>query len=155
MVNGEEQSFHIQSLASVETHTNAEALENCIPRVGSKVGVCTFPLNRKSWLTCSSYFSMNVLYYHFKINEMIIDWSPFVIWSLFNLFKGFCIQKFTFLCIFFLCKNWCNMCIKHCMYYLYIVWQNDFFLSFGCINKSCCEVVLFTIVKSLSQTFTG
>lgn len=40
-----------------------------------------------------------------KINEMIIDWSPFVIWSLFNLFKGFCIQKFTFLCIFFLCKN--------------------------------------------------
>lgn len=68
--------------------------------------VCNFPLNKKRWLTFSIYISMNVLYYCFKkFDEIIMDWSPFVIWSLFNLFKGFCIQKFTFLCIFFLCKN--------------------------------------------------
>lgn len=68
--------------------------------------VCNFPLNKKRWLTFSIYISMNVLYYCFKkFDEIIMNWSPFVIWSLFNLFKGFCIQKFTFLCIFFLCKN--------------------------------------------------
>lgn len=83
----------------------ARALANSTPGAGRRAPVCTFPLNRKSWLMCSSYFSMNVLYYHLKKKKMIIDWSPFVIWSLFNLFKGFCIQKFTFLCIFFLCKN--------------------------------------------------
>lgn len=94
---------------------------------GDGLLVCNFPLNRKRWLSFSIYISqwmycITVLKIWWNNN----DWSPFVIWSLFNLFKGFCIQKFTFLCIFFLCKNWCNMCIKHCMYYLYIVWQNDF-----------------------------
>lgn len=80
-----------------------------------------------------------------------MDWSPFVIWSLFNLFKGFCIQKFTFLCIFFLCKNWCNMCIKT-LYVLsvYSVTKWFFFLSFGCINKSCCEVALILLIISFA-----
>lgn len=33
------------------------------------------------------------------------------------------------------------------MYYLYIVWENDFSLSFGCINKSCCEEALVYLIR--------
>lgn len=102
--------------------------------------VCNFPLNKKRWLTFPSISQWMYCITVLKIWWIIMDWSPFVIWFLFNLFKGFCIQKFTFLCIFFLCKNWCNMCIKLYVLSVYSVTKWFFFLSFGCINKSCCEV---------------